>query len=1517
MITTLDFRDVAAELEDKRMEQIHRANMIRKGNEADDPAEARTSISDQKRAIKEKILQIELISENYLKSVGKIIFNNLRDFRENIESIVEDMKTEAACALKLLPIYSKKFDIMKFLEDENPEQPFMVLSGETGSGKSTQLPIYILQHLRANRSLRRAAIVQPRKLSAIALATRVRQELSVKMSTLVGYDVGTKKTDQDYSSETKILFMSDKRFIEKMIKDPSLSEFSFVVVDEAHERTISSDTVLGVLRKRLYKERVRENLKVIVASATIDVTKFSVFLGNARELQIIGRQFPITTKYQPIPSLQQDRILEVKRCITRILTIKDQILKDRTKYFKKDPTLNVDTNVMTGHMLVFLPSLKEMEKLKELLIKEKEHNEPNSMLPFKVIKFHAKMHPKRYNEVFEKVDPEKTTKIILASKIAETSLTFEDLSIVIDTGFDGDSYYNPLRGFDEFRLDYISKSAAKQRAGRAGRTRPGICYRLYPIEVYNYKFLHSKVPDFVKSNIEQPILILKRLQVEKIEEFELLDSIPRSNIEKAESNLISYNALDEEKRITSIGITMSEITNEPFFSRPLFRAVELGVFCEVAKIVAMLKHASSLFFWSDNPEEFKKHQLKLWNELSKKYGSNDIDAQGDHIFYLFLFEAFLELHKPKRDSDSELLDDPAKAWCSDNKLIYHSFKSVYETHEGLEKTFHKEPREINPEKLSQAKANLILECLLTTHNINICCYSGDLTLGYILTREKNKLENISIHSNSLCAKKAENDGKEPTTPWIFFSELHDYGHLIAYSVTRLTENQLKYFTRFEKLKDRIEEIKESMDQHKSKIFTLDSCGTSFMKKFEDKMTELSRWRLENKIFYKVDHKIGLIHLWNLAFDEKTKAELVQLVKKLKAELKKERFEIELNGVGGVVFTKGAKIVDLLVNQETVTLFADGLDKEITSSDLKTAIESQLGADGLHQVTVNTDQQTYRKSAVIVLSDKKCLQTYLNRKIKVKNTFLQLQLQDSGQRNDSVKSVKVRVSWFKGKSQGKGAIFVDDPEEGAELARKLKCSPIIWNQKIRAWFNKETNKIRLDNLPTAIDDTELREILEKKYQYIDYRHCCVYRSPYASDQDDEQEQKQVFEFVDSKAKKLGGKLSDCRDFKSKCTYAFSFPNFENAAKFIKDLDKKRIQLSVSDRNDIEKMIHAKPWIMNPDFSIFKECYKALEKEFEFFAKELNEKYREFARVVLPNPQLIQGERPFVWIRIEPASAVSNIRILNEKISEIWQKLNQIAQGAETTSLSEHRLYSVIFSSAYEKGTLQRLNEEFNVFISAHKSRTLMIYGHPENVKKAEAAIKADLDERKEFMVGELDLGDFDTSLLRDKGLPYLQRQLPNVYLNLKLIKGSFSLELFGEVEDVQEAYEQICMKLEPATKSEYSCNLCNTTRANDPKILHCGHLYCFRCIKQYMSALCKMKDAKWLCFKKDCKKEIVVRDIIEILPLDELRSFLSHVITKKYLKEKDCPYTQCTCGQIILKSAANGQDVIACEHYTLE
>lgn len=510
-----------------------------------------------------------------------------------------------------LPILQFEEKIAETVE----KNPVVVIIGETGSGKSTQLSQIL--HRRGYTKSGIVGVTQPRRVAAVSVARRVAQELGVKLGEEVGYAI---RFEDRTSERTRIKYLTDGVLLRESLSNPELSEYSVIILDEAHERSLNTDILLGLM-KRLVKIR-SSNLRVLITSATLDGNKVSNFFSDCPVLNVPGKLYPVEIVYS----------------------------RERpTSYLESSlrTALNIHVREPEGDVLIFMTGQDDIDKLVSKLEDEVRSLQEGSCMDAIILPLHGSLPPELQVRVFTPPPPN-CRRFIVATNIAETSLTVDGVVYVIDSGYVKQRGYNPSTGMYSLDVVPVSKVQADQRAGRAGRTRPGKCYRLYPSTVYQDEFLDVTVPEIQRSSLAGSVLYLKSLDLSDIDilRFDFLDSPSYGSLEDALKQLYLIDAIDEDGSITSIGQTMAELPLEPSLSRTLMEANEYGCLSQALTIAAMLSAETSLLPGrSKGTEKKRRHSADL----------PDGSGLGDHIQLLQIFEQW-----DQNDYDI--------GWCKENNL---------------------------------------------------------------------------------------------------------------------------------------------------------------------------------------------------------------------------------------------------------------------------------------------------------------------------------------------------------------------------------------------------------------------------------------------------------------------------------------------------------------------------------------------------------------------------------------------------------------------------------------------------------------------------------------------------------------------------------------------------------------------------------------------------------------------------------------------------------------------------------
>lgn len=513
--------------------------------------------------------------------------------------------------MAVLPIVEYEDKIAETVE----KNPVVVIIGETGSGKSTQLSQIL--HRRGYSRSGMIAVTQPRRVAAVSVSRRVAMELGVQLGEEVGYAI---RFEDRTSDKTRIKYLTDGCLLRESLSNPELNQYSVIILDEAHERSLNTDILLGLM-KRLVKLR-SSNLKILITSATLDGVKVSSFFSGCPILNVPGTLFPVEKFYST---------------------------ERPTNYLESSLKTSLDIHVREppGDILIFMTGQDDIGKMVSKLEERIQKLDEGSCMDALVLPLHGSLPPEMQVRVFSPAPPN-CRRFIVATNIAETSLTVDGVVYVIDSGYVKQRQYNPSTGMYSLDVVQISRVQADQRAGRAGRTRPGKCYRLYPSTVYHEEFLEATIPEIQRSSLAGSVLYLKSLDLPDIDilEFDFLDPPSRESLEDALRQLYLIDAIDESGTIIDFGRTMAELPLEPSLSRTLIEANELGCLSQALTIAAMLSSETAL---RSNQSKGNDRKRKQPSELP------DGGGWGDHIQLLQVYEAWDQVDYDPR-------------WCTDNDL---------------------------------------------------------------------------------------------------------------------------------------------------------------------------------------------------------------------------------------------------------------------------------------------------------------------------------------------------------------------------------------------------------------------------------------------------------------------------------------------------------------------------------------------------------------------------------------------------------------------------------------------------------------------------------------------------------------------------------------------------------------------------------------------------------------------------------------------------------------------------------
>ncbi|KAK7488061.1 hypothetical protein BaRGS_00020652 [Batillaria attramentaria] len=508
-----------------------------------------------------------------------------------------------------LPIYPFKRDLIAAIEVHQ----VLIIEGETGSGKTTQIPQYLYE-AGFNKDGMKVGCTQPRRVAAMSVAARVSEEMGWKLGNQVGYSI---RFEDCTSERTIIKYMTDGMLLREFLGEPDLSSYSVLIIDEAHERTLHTDVLFGLVKDIA---RFRPDLKLLISSATLDAQKFSEFFDDAPIFRIPGRRFPA-----PEADYLDAAVVSV---------------------------LQIHVTQPPGDILVFLTGQEEIETSNEMLL-ERTRKLGAKIKELIILPIYSTLPSDMQAKIFEPTPPG-ARKVVLATNIAETSLTIDGIVYVIDPGFSKQKSYNARTGMESLVVTPISKASANQRAGRAGRVSAGKCFRLYTAWAYKNELEDNTVPEIQRTNLGNS------LGINDLINFDFMDPPPHETLVLALEQLYALGALNHMGELTKLGRRMAEFPCDPMMAKMILASEKYKCSQEVVTIASMLSVNNAIFY---RPKDKIVH--------ADTARQNFFAPGGDHLTLLNVYNQWADT-------------DFSSQWCYENFIQHRSMKRARDVREQLE-----------------------------------------------------------------------------------------------------------------------------------------------------------------------------------------------------------------------------------------------------------------------------------------------------------------------------------------------------------------------------------------------------------------------------------------------------------------------------------------------------------------------------------------------------------------------------------------------------------------------------------------------------------------------------------------------------------------------------------------------------------------------------------------------------------------------------------------------------------------
>ena len=569
-----------------------------------------------------------------LRAIERVIVRNDQPMDEPLAKLRGDVERSAARRRERqehlprptypadLPVVERREEIARAIADNQ----VLILAGETGSGKTTQLPKICLKLGRGVEAL--IGHTQPRRIAARSVAARIAHEMDTPLGDAVGYKV---RFSDKLSPRTYVKLMTDGILLAETQHDRFLEQYDTLILDEAHERSLNIDFLLGYLKQLLPR---RPDLKLIITSATIDPQGFSRHFGGAPVIEVSGRTYPVEVRYRPMESDDpEEGELELPEAILRSV---DELWREGA-----------------GDVLVFLPGEREIREAAEAL---RKHHPPG----VEVMPLYARLSPEDQMKVFQ---PHGRPRVVLATNVAETSLTVPGIKYVVDPGTARINRYSPRTGVQRLHIEAVSKASADQRKGRCGRVSEGICIRFYTEASYAARPRFTD-PEILRTNLASVILQMKALRLGEVQDFPFLEPPDYRAVRDGFATLHELGAIDADNRLTPLGAALARLPNDPRIGRMVLAAREEGVMDEVLVIASALA--------VQDPRERPIEKQEAADAAHAKFR----DETSDFLGYLKLWDWY-------RQNVRHLSQSKMRKLCQENFLSYVRMREWHEVHQQL------------------------------------------------------------------------------------------------------------------------------------------------------------------------------------------------------------------------------------------------------------------------------------------------------------------------------------------------------------------------------------------------------------------------------------------------------------------------------------------------------------------------------------------------------------------------------------------------------------------------------------------------------------------------------------------------------------------------------------------------------------------------------------------------------------------------------------------------------------------